>query len=165
MPNRQLRSRLKQTGKDWAKCLKKVAWQSCKCAMLTICSPCLCCAVLFCPQPSRRRMNRRPVDYKLPELPSPRRRALSLPLIEAQPEQWTLDQRQSEFMTKLPLEIRRMIYNEALGGKTIHISTYQGKPYAKQCWKEGTCQCEYFDPVQENDLSFSLGLLRTCRVM
>ncbi|KAF1918433.1 hypothetical protein BDU57DRAFT_198807 [Ampelomyces quisqualis] len=166
MPQRQIRSRLKQTGKEWGKGLKNIAWQSCKCALYTICSPCLCCAMLFFPR--RRRcghMNTCPMNFPMPELPGPRRRAMSLPLIEAQPDQKTLHQLQSSFMTKLPLEIRRMIYMEALGGKKIHIMTYQGKPKAKQCWKEGTCTCEFFDPAKEKDLSVGLGLLRTCRVV
>jgi hypothetical protein len=166
MPKKQLRSRLKQVGKDWGQGLKNIAWQSCKCALYTICSPCLCCAMLFLPR--RRRCgheNRCSLGFAKPEFPSPRRRAMSLPLMEAQPDQRTLDQPQSAFMTKLPLEIRRMIYLEALGGKTVHLSTYRGKPFAKQCWKEGICACEYFDPVQEKDLSLGLGLLRTCRMV
>jgi len=67
-------------------------------------------------------------------------------------------------MTKLPLELRRMVYERALGGVTIHLQTYEGKPRAKQCGHE-ECRCDYFDPRFEKSLPFGLGLLRTCRLM
>lgn len=89
---------------------------------------------------------------------------MSLPLIEAQDDQKTVEQPRSEFMTKLPLEIRRMIYIEALGGASIHFMTVEGEPYAKACQKE-ECDCGYFDPTQERGLQFGLTLLRTCRQM
>ncbi|KAH7092043.1 hypothetical protein FB567DRAFT_435680 [Paraphoma chrysanthemicola] len=67
-------------------------------------------------------------------------------------------------MTKLPLEIRRMIYARTLGGASIHLATYNGKPSAMECWRD-ECLCDYFDPLLEKKLSFGTGLLRTCRVI
>ncbi|KAF2822046.1 hypothetical protein CC86DRAFT_301580 [Ophiobolus disseminans] len=67
-------------------------------------------------------------------------------------------------MTKLPLEVRRMIYERALGGVTIHLQSEKGRPRAKQCPRE-ECTCFYFDPISEKSLSFGLGLLRTCRLV
>jgi hypothetical protein len=168
MPERQLRTRLKRVGKDSKKCLKKVAWQTTKCVLYTVCAPCLCCAMLCLPRRRRRCggcVIGQSIEYAKPEFPTPRPRALSLPLIEAQPNQKTLNQPQSDFMTKIPLEIRRMIYLEALGGTTVHLMTYDGKPSAKQCWLKGPCTCDYFDPTQEKRLSFAVALLRTCRLM
>jgi hypothetical protein len=166
MAKKELRTRLKKAGKDSKRCLKKVAWQTCKCLLYTICAPCLCCALCCLPR-SRRQGGRQPahVEYIKPQFPTPRPRALSLPLIEARPSQKTLDQPQSDFMNKLPLELRRMIYAQALGNETVHLITYNGRPNAKLCWADGPCTCDYFDPVKEKRLNFGLGLLRTCRLM
>lgn len=164
MKSKELRVRLKKAGKETTKCMKSVAWQTCKCLLWTACSPCLCCALLCLPR--RRRCGRRShsEEYKEPQFPTPRPRALSIPLVDRQEDQRTLDQPQSEFMTKLPLELRRMIYHQALGGVTIHLQTFDGKPRAKQCL-HAVCECSYFDPLYEQDLPFSLAVLRTCRVM
>ena len=164
MKSKQLRTRLKKAGKETGNCLKNVAWQTCKCVLWTACAPCLCCALLCLPRRRCCGQNPQPIEYIRPQFPAPRPRALSLPLIEAQENQITVDQPQSDFMTKLPLEIRRMIYEHALGGATIHLMTYDGKPSAKQCWRE-KCRCDYFDPLYEKRLSFGLALLRTCRLV
>jgi hypothetical protein len=164
MKSRQLRTSLRKAGKETGRCLQKVAWNTCKCVLYAVCAPCLCCALLCLPRRGGVRGGRA-TSYVRPDFPTPRPRALSLPLIEAQPNQRTIDQPHSDFMTKLPLELRRMVYAETLGGVTIHLMTCNGKPSAKQCLLGGVCQCDYFDPLQEKKLSVGLALLRTCRVM
>jgi hypothetical protein len=166
MQGKQLRTHLKKASKKTGNCLKKAAWQTCKCALWITCAPCLCCALLCLPRRQRRGcvINGELPEYARPQFPTPRPRALSLPLVAPQLEQWTLDQTQSEFMTKLPLEIRRMIYERTLGGASIHLATYDGKSNAMECWRD-ECRCDYFDPLQEKRLTFGMGLLRTCRVM
>jgi hypothetical protein len=163
MKSKELRLRLKKAGKETTKCMKTVAWQATKCILWTACAPCLCCALLCLPRRRRCGHHYPRLPYTEPQFPTPRPRALSVPLIERQEDQRTLDQPQSEFMTKLPLELRRMVYQHALGGVTIHLQTVGGKPRAKQCAQPGGCECSYFDPLSEQGLTFSLGLLRTCR--
>lgn len=165
---KELSGRLKKAGKETGKCLKNVAWQTCKCALWIACAPCICCAILCVPNRRRRRgccVAGRAIPYALPEFPTPRPRALSLPLIHAREDQQTLEQPHSDFMTKLPLEIRRMIYKQALSCATIHLNTRNGRLNAKRCWKEDGCDCGYFNPNMEQKLDFSLALLRTCRIM
>jgi hypothetical protein len=165
MKNKQLRTRLWKAGKETTKCIKTVAWQTCKCVLWTVCAPCLCCALLCTPRRRRRcGGDRRPMEYAQPQFPAPRPRALSIPLVEWQEDQFTLDQPQSDFMTKLPLELRRMVYQYTLGGITVHMQTFKGKPRAKECL-HAVCRCSYFDPLFEQNLSFGFGLLRTCRLM
>jgi hypothetical protein len=165
MKSKQLRTNLRKAGKETGRCLQKVAWNTCKCVLYAVCAPCLCCALLCLPRRGSCVRRGRDKAYVRPDFPTPRRRALSLPLIEAQSDQRTVDQPRSDFMTKLPLELRRMIYAETLGGITIHLMTNDGKPSAKQCSLKGICQCNYFDPLQEKKLLLGLALLRTCRVM
>lgn len=168
MHKEKLRTRLKQAGKDSKKCLKSVAWQTCKCVLYTICAPCLCCALLCLPRSRRRRccvQEGRPIPRPRPQFPTPRPRALSLPLIEAQPYQQTASQPNSDLFTKLPLEIRRLIYAEALGGVAIHFRTEHGKPRAMKCVSPGECACSSFDPELEEPPSRGLALLRTCRIV
>jgi hypothetical protein len=164
IPQQQFRTRLRKARKETGSCLKKVAIWTCKCALYTICAPCLCCALLCLPRLANSDRRCRHVEPERPALPTPRRRALSLPLVEAQNDQRTVDQPQSYFMTKLPLEIRRMVYQQALGGASIHLMSLGGKPFARRCGF-AECQCSYFDPTQEKTLDFGLNLLRTCRVM
>jgi hypothetical protein len=103
MQKSDLRVRLKKATKESTKCLKTVAWGTCKCVLYTVCAPVICCALLCLPSPrcTRRRRGGSGVVFARPEFPTPRPRALSLPLIEAQPTQKTLHQPQSSFMTKL----------------------------------------------------------------
>jgi hypothetical protein len=183
-----LRARLKKASDASKECFKIVVWNTCRCVLYTICAPVICCAII-CPHPTNRnRRHRARAQTQKPEFPMPRRRALSLPLIGALPTQTTSHQPYSNFMTKLyvipvsvyhrylfqthkqtqrPLEIRRMIYQEVLGGVTIHLKTCRGKPSAKKCGLEqwGPCRCHYFDTMVDKKLAFGLGLLTTCRVM
>lgn len=164
----QLRSRLKQAGQDSTKCLKSAAWQTCKCLLYTICAPCLCCALLCLPRRHHRGRHcghQPPRPRPRPQFPTPRPRALSLPLIEAQHYQQTKSQPQSDFFTKLPLELRRMIYAEALGGTSIHFRTEHGKPRAMKCTVSGGEECSCARFLHEDFPSFGLGLLRTCRIV
>jgi hypothetical protein len=167
MADEKLRARLKKAKDKCKPCLQKAAWSTCKCVLYAICCPCICCALCFlspgrCTRPQRGGYARCP---KKPQFPTPRPRALSLPLNDGRPEQLTSDQSQSTFITKLPLELRRMVYAEVLGGQTIHLQTYDGRPSAKLCPEEGRCTCDYFEPLMEKRLDFNLALLRTCRVM
>lgn len=166
MQGKQFRTQLKKASKKTGNCLKKAAWQTCKCALWITCAPCLCCALLCLPRRRRRGcvIHGEPLEYVRPQFPTPRPRALSIPLLAPQIEQVTRDQLQSDFMTKLPLEIRRMVYERTLGGASIHLATYDGKPNAMECCRDN-CQCDYFDPLLEKRLAFGMGLLRTCREM
>lgn len=164
MKSKELRKRLKKAGKETTRCMATVAWQACKCILWTACTPCLCCALLCLPRRRRYGRGSRSIIHIEPQFPTPRPRALSLPLIEGQEHQKTLDQPQSDFMTKLPLEVRRMVYRHALGGVAIHLQTQDGKPRARQC-TQAACECSYFDPLHERGLPFSPALLRTCRMM
>jgi hypothetical protein len=158
--------RLRRAGKRTGKFLTKAAWGSCKCVFWACCGPCFLCAL--CLQPRRRRgrctHHCNDLDPPRPVTPRPRSRALTLPLIEPEKNQVTSDQRQSAFMTKLPLEIRRLIYSEMLGGASIHLSTSDGKPRARRC-NQSRCDCALFCPPMERRLEFSLAMLRTCRMM
>jgi hypothetical protein len=158
MSGKQLRAKLLKAGKETGRCVHKVAWYTCKCILYSLCAPCLCAALLCLPR--NRTCTRRAgfKEYVRPDFPTPRPRALSLPLVEAQESQRTTDQ---------PLELRRMIYAETLGGVSIHLMTYNGKPSAKRCSLERTsqCNCDFFDPLLERKLMFGLALLRTCRTM
>ncbi|KAH7068098.1 hypothetical protein BKA63DRAFT_494765 [Paraphoma chrysanthemicola] len=166
MKGKEIRMQLKTASKKTGNCLKRAAWQTCKCALWITCAPCLCCALLCLPRRRRRGcvIHGERIEYVRPQFPTPRPRALSLPLVAPQVEQGTLEQPQSDFMTKLPLELRRMVYERTLGGASIHLATHNGKPSAMQCWRD-ECLCEYFDPLLEKKLSFGTGLLRTCRVI
>jgi hypothetical protein len=167
MHREELRSRLRKAGKETGHRLKKVARQTCKCALYAVCAPCLCCALLCVPRLGlcgNRNRRHHSTEPKRPAVPFPRRRAMSLPLIEAQDDQQTLDQPQSVFMAKLPLELRRIVYAEALGGAQLHTMSVGGKLHTKRC-RLAECRCHYFNPIQEKEPGFGLGLLRTCRVM
>jgi hypothetical protein len=164
MHREEFRSRFRKVRNDTGQRLKKVAWQACKCAIYAVCAPCLCCALLCLPRSRCNHNRRHRAEPKRPEVPFPRRRAMSLPLIDAQDNQHTLEQPQSEFMTKLPLEIRRMIYAEALGGTQLHVRSYEGRMLVKRCGM-ADCHCRSFNLVQDAQPGFGLSLLRTCRVM
>ncbi|CAO2651865.1 Nn.00g001480.m01.CDS01 [Neocucurbitaria sp. VM-36] len=81
-----------------------------------------------------------------------------------QEEQRTLDQPQSSFMTKLPLEIRRLIYEKALGEASIHVMTKGGALLARRCGL-AECRCVVNTTIEEKRLDFVLPLLRTCRLI
>jgi hypothetical protein len=160
------KSRLSRAGKKTGDFITKAAWSSCKCIFWTCCGPCFLCALCFRPRQYRGSCVHLCDDLHPPRpvRPPPRSRALTLPLIEPEKNQITSDQRQSTFMTKLPLEIRRMVYSEMLGGANIHLETSAGKPRAR-CCSHSNCQCIVFCPPMERKLEFSLAMLRTCRKM
>ncbi|RMZ70413.1 hypothetical protein GMOD_00000502 [Pyrenophora seminiperda CCB06] len=76
-----------------------------------------------------RRLDR---EKPTPVVPWPRRRALSITSTGLSEGQTTHPQAQSAFMTKLPLELRRMIYERALKQDTIHLSLLQGQLEARR---------------------------------
>lgn len=157
-------NRLKKIGKGTGRCLQTAGWQLCKYVFWTILSPCFCCIVLFPHRRIPRRTPRAPFEAPKPMLPCPRRRALTLPSINFQQSQWTFHQAQSPFLSKLPLEIRRMIYEKALGEVPIHISLAEGELSARRC-TVGHCACYLRPLAAEQKLCIALPLLRTCRRM
>jgi hypothetical protein len=96
----RIRVRLKKAGNASKECLKIVLWNTCKCLLYTICSPVICCAVICMPD-----LVENPGDtgryLQKPQFPTPRRRALSVPLVHATSSQKTLPQPHSKLMTKL----------------------------------------------------------------
>jgi hypothetical protein len=98
----RVRVRLKKAGSTSKECLKIVVWTTCKCVLYTICAPIVCCAVICMPE-----LGRTPGDSsgrylsQRPEFPTPRRRALSLPLVHATSTQTISPQPHSRLMTKL----------------------------------------------------------------
>ena len=161
MPNR-FRARLKDVSNQTGICLRKAMWQTSKCILWTVCSPCICCLLLFLPH--RHGRTRPPLfDIEPPMMPTPRRRALSISR-ELQSNQLTVAQSQSTFINKLPLEIRRMIYEKALGEQPIHTTVSDGKLVARRCGlRNCTCYLRPCPPGQR--LHLALPLLRTCRQM
>lgn len=100
-------------------------------------------------------------EFKMPT--PPRRRAVTISsTTELQPWQKTLDQAQSPFFTKLPLEIRRLIYAHTLGGGSVHLSTPNTELHATGCPSK-TCRCRLFQGKGDLPLNFGLSLLTTCR--
>lgn len=99
--------------------------------MLSIfCHPCV---------KGRRRENRRqlayhdahqlkPIEEPLPY--PPRKRALTLPGIDYQPQQ----QSSCLFFTRLPLEIRTIIYEKVIGGNLLHLSIVERRLQHSACW-------------------------------
>ncbi|KAF1927795.1 uncharacterized protein M421DRAFT_65081 [Didymella exigua CBS 183.55] len=78
-----------------------------------------------------------------------------------QDDQKTFDQSQSPFISRLPLEIRRMIYLEMLGGVTVRLRTADGKPVAQRY----LCDSDLKEPLYPRrvELELALAVLRTCR--
>ena len=54
-----------------------------------------------------------------------RSRALTLPL-QGNTRQRTLEQAQSDFISRLPLELRRRVYEYALGGDDTYLRSFRG---------------------------------------
>lgn len=163
MTGHRFRNHAKRIGNKAGRFLQAAAWQTCKCVFWTVCSPCLCCIVLVLPNRTRR-TPRVHIEAPKPMLPCPRRRALSIQSMRLQHYQKTLPQDRSPFMTKLPLEIRRMIYEKALGEVPIHLALADGKLNARRC-SIGSCAC-YLQPLAtKHTLCLALPLLRTCRRM
>jgi hypothetical protein len=157
MTDKRIRVQLKKLGKQTAKSIRSAAWQTCLCVGWVVCSPCMCCALLLFPL--RRRKPRIHHRIELPMVPSPRRRALTIPSTDWQNDQTTQDQPQSAFMTKLPLEIRRIVCEKALGGAEIQLWVSRGHliAYRGNLLPPNDCTME---PV-----NLALTLLRTCRRM
>jgi hypothetical protein len=160
MTDHRIRGQLKKFGRQTRNCLRSAAWQTCKCAMWIVCSPCICCAVLFISHPGVQRRHTGRVVEK-PMVPSPRRRALTIPSTDWQEDQSTLDQPQSAFMTKLPLEIRRLIYEKALGEASIQLGVCNGKLTARR----RSVSALDDRPFTMEQITLILPLLRTCRKM
>ena len=83
--------------------------------------------------------------------------------IDLQDDQKTLNQSQSPFISKLPLEIRRMIYFEMLGGVTVKLRTAGGKPHAQRLRRGSDVKEPYYP--RRVELELGLPMLRTCRQM
>lgn len=161
MPNR-FRSKLENAGRKTGNCLRTVVWQTSKCLMWTACAPCICCLLVFLSPGRHGRRRNLSHEIVLPTMPTPRRRALSISG-DLQEDQKTLAQPRSALLSKLPLEIRRMIYKMALGEQTIHTSVLDGKLLTRKCTLRN-CLC-YMPCSPGQKLQLALPLLRTCRQM
>lgn len=154
----------KRAGKRAARALGKMGTFACKSVFWVCCGPCVLCALCFIkPRPRRRSCVVHSQPPRRPPTPEPRLRPLTMPVIEMQVDQKTFDQSQSPFISNLPLEIRRMIYNEMLGGITIKLRTADGKPIAQR-YRCDTSLKEPFYP-RRVELELGLAMLRTCRQM
>lgn len=147
------------------KALRKVGSCACKGLLWVCCGPCILCAICFIkPRRSGCVIGTQPYEPPRPATPEPRLRSLTLPLIEKIDTQKIFDQPQSTFICKLPLEIRRMIYKEMLGGVTIKLRTSDGKPIAQR-YRCYSCLCRDTARPNQSELGFGLAMLRTCRQM
>ena len=154
-----------RAGKRAGKALGKAASITCKGLFWLCCGPCVLCAICFIkPRRGGGVVRTQPYEPPRPTTPPPRLRPLTLPLIEKDGDQKTFDQSQSTFITKLPLEIRRMIYTEMLGGVTIKLRTTDGKPVAQR-YRCYNCSCRDSGCPNRSELDFGLAMLRTCRQM
>lgn len=155
----------KRAGKRAGKAIGKVGSFACKGLFWVCCGPCLLCAICFIkPRRGGRVVRTQLYESPRPTTPGPRLRSLTLPLIEKDSIQKTFDQSQSSFVAKLPLEIRRMIYTETLGGVTIKLRTSDGKPVAQR-YRCYSCICRDIARPNQSELGFGLAMLRTCRQM
>ena len=164
MPRHLMRGKVKRAGESTGKCLKKAAWKVCKVVIIVSCWPCLCFL-------TRGRHNRRGrcgggrcYEEMQPPVPYPRERALTIPSTDWREDQSTVDQPRCLFMTRLPLEIRRMVYEHALGGASIYLVVSNGILWTAPC-RLPDCRCGNNRSPKEKKLDFALPLLRTCRVM
>ena len=155
----------KRAGKQAGKLLGKAGSFACKSLFWVCCGPCVLCAICFIkPRRECSVVRRKPYNSPRPRTPEPRLRPLTMPLVENNDDQKTFDQSQSTFIAKLPLEIRRMIYSEMLGGATIKLRTSDGKPVAQRLRCIGSLGCDGARP-NASELDFVLAMLRTCRQM
>lgn len=139
----------------------------------------------------RRRISERPEP-----LPAVRERTLTLPLppnntdwVRNSRQQRTCDQQQSAFFTRLPQEIRYMIYQEVLapsGHPELHIASADQRLLSRRCVNEdpivpglehscwGRCYKQdgttarsgnpkEYEPEDRSSYPIRLGLLRSCR--
>ncbi|KAI8943010.1 hypothetical protein NX059_001048 [Plenodomus lindquistii] len=168
MPS-QARITLKKASDKTKKAMKEASWQVSKCILLTVCAPCICGVMLLVAPGIRKRRRRRDASRYhgpiRPLLPAPRRRALSIPSSNFQDDQRLLDQPQSTFLTELPLEIRRMIYEHALGNRSIHISYVEGQLLTEGCETPHKCQSNDTEYHTQKFIGIALPLLKTCRLI
>lgn len=150
--------------KGFSSCLEDLM---CCCALSVLYSlgACISCSCHFSSGTQRRARKKRIIDPR-PSIPAPRKRALTLPLDGTDDLQTTLDQSQSPFVGKLPLEIRLMIYDYALGNKTVHFRIENRKLRGVLCSKYPHHH-DRFTATQEPwiKLDVAVALLRTCRIM
>ena len=151
----------RRAGKRATKALGKMGTFAC---IWLCCGPCVLCALCFIKAKPRRRgcvVHSQPPPR--PTTPPPRLRPLTMPLIDMQDNQKTIDQSQSPFISRLPLEIRRMIYFEMLGGVTVKLRTAGGRPVAQRL----RCASDVKEPYYPRrvELELVLPMLRTCRQM
>ncbi|ORY14394.1 hypothetical protein BCR34DRAFT_560340 [Clohesyomyces aquaticus] len=116
------------------------------------------------PRPRVRQQRPRRPRPETPPLP-PRARALTIPLMNPEDGQVTLSQSQSAFFSKLPLELRRMIYDRALGLSTAHLMYACPRIWARRCTLEGCRHAGIDRRDGETSFGVSLALLRACRQM
>jgi len=160
----RFRNKLKNAGRQSGKYLRTAAWQTCKCLLWTVFSPCVCCMILLLPNQSDASRRIRRIEPVKPIMPWPRRRALSITSTDLSKEQTTHAQTQSGFMAKLPLELRRMIYKETFKEDYVHLSLSQGRLDARRC-SVFCCTCYISSFREEKTLDMALPLLKTCRRM
>jgi hypothetical protein len=135
----------------------------------------LFCTLCWLPviQYIRKRTQKTPVERKrqtsrvppLPQFPTPRQRALTLPLDAPSATQYTLDQSKSIFFSKLPLELRRKVYSYALGRKIVHLTWDRKYMHGIRCSEETRCSHRTFEAQPDCDMGISTSLLRSCRQM
>ncbi|KAF2262995.1 hypothetical protein CC78DRAFT_618085, partial [Lojkania enalia] len=100
--------------------------------------------------------------------PAPPRRASALTLSSTISSIELSRSRQSEslLMSRLPLELRQMIYEVVLGGRTVHISLFEDYPIYHLVGRKCSMQVCYHvvgRKMEETNLCFSIALLATCR--
>jgi hypothetical protein len=99
----------------------------------------------------------KPLEEPIPLGPRPR--ALTLPLSDNLSDQKTLEQSQSAFFAKLPLELRHRVYEYALGGAHLHLRIVERRLLGARSlplWK---------GLHDETETTAALALLGTCRIM
>ncbi|KAL8831152.1 MAG: hypothetical protein Q9191_001026 [Dirinaria sp. TL-2023a] len=79
--------------------------------------------------------------YAPKPLPSKRKRALTLPLARSNPNsktgQWTSDQAHCAFLRVLPYDVRRVIYEFVLAGRTFHVIRLRKRLRHVECTRHG----------------------------
>lgn len=155
----------RRAGKCAAEALRKMGTFACKGVFWICCGPCVLCALCLIKRKPRRTgcMIHSSQPPPRPTTPPPRLRQLSMPVVDMQDDQKTLDQSRSPFIRKLPLEIRRMIYFEMLGGVTVKLRTAGGRPVARRYRCDSNLKEPYYP--RRVELEFVLSMLRTCRQM
>ncbi len=117
-------------------------------------------------------------------LPANRERALTLPLPFSgsgdRRRQWTSDQSESALLSRLPYDIRIMIWEMAVGGKVLHILRGTRKLGCMICQnteallEKGSCNCRWpkhsggfanLDATKSSEATKVFALLRTCRLV